>query len=168
MKKIFFLFACIGLLMACSDSGVNEDAVDDVQVTRTVVDNADAPACKAKLAVEGMSCAVMCGGLIKKSLKSLHGVEIANVDFDKDQSVDFAEVEYDENLVTEKELIAAIQKLNNGQYKVKSVEIVVSKTSYKKTDAEEDKDDENKVSAFQQLDNVSIPNIFDVFRVIIQ
>ncbi|MGB0166486.1 MAG: hypothetical protein ACPF8V_06485, partial [Luteibaculum sp.] len=66
---------------------------------------------------------------------------------------------------TEKELIAAIEKLNDGQYKVNSVEIVVTETSF-----EEIKEEEGslKKAEEQVLDKKialpALPNIFEVIN----
>lgn len=170
MKYLFSIIA-LAALVACSSQPEAVEHHGEVPVTRKVVENADVKKCTAKLAVEGMSCAMMCGNMIKKSLSGVNGVKTANIDFKHENKVDFAEVEFDEEVVTEKELVAAIEKLNDGQYKVKSVEITVSKTSYEKIDGEDeesDADDDGKITAFNQINEIHIPNVFDVFRIIIQ
>lgn len=158
---------------ACSSSSSSREVkkVEGVTVTRSVVKDAAEDKCTAKIAVDGMSCAKMCGGSIKKCLKSIDGIRSAEIDFAENQDPDFATVEFDNKVVTEKEMITAIEKLNNGQYKVRSVEIVVSEVSYEKIDKSVDKKDEKptsgKVTAFNTI-SIVIPNVFEILSAVIQ
>jgi copper chaperone CopZ len=104
----------------------------------------------------------MCTGAIKKSLASLDGVKNTAVYFDPERkNQDYATLEFDQQSVTEKELIAAIEKLNDGQYKVKSVEIVINEVSFEKIDDKADKKEiktTGKISAIPSI-RIAVPSI---------
>jgi len=152
MKRINLLLLTLlaVVVYACSTNG--SDQVSDangVKVTRSVVQDADEAKCTAKIAVDGMSCSKMCTGAIAGCLKKMEGVKATEIYFDPERKAeDFATIEYDEKKITEKEMIAAIEKLNDGQYKVKSVEIIVT--------------------AFNNIGNIAIPGILAVLETIIQ
>lgn len=169
--KILLLAALSAGVYACSSS--TEQQVTDangVKITRSVVKDADEAKCTAKIAVDGMSCSKMCTGAIAGCLKKMDGVKVADVYFDEARKTDdFATVEFDDQKVTEKEMIAAIEKLNDGQYKVKSVEIVVSEVSYEKIEDKNEKKDEpvksgsGKVTALNNI-CVAIPSVFSLLK----
>lgn len=176
--KYTAILLAFAVMAACSSSKSEEASsteINGVKVTRTVVANADQAKCTAKIALDGMSCAMACGGSIKNCLKGIDGVKQADIFFDPERKAqDIATVEFDNKVVTEKEMIAAIEKLNDGQYKVKSVEIVVSEVSYEKINKEEPKKEEEpvktstgKVVALQQI-TIALPTVFDVLTRIIR
>ncbi len=171
--KILLLLLVVAVINGCSGSSETETSVaDGVKITRSVIKDADQEKCTAKIAVSGMSCSKMCTGAIRGCLKEMNGVKVTDIYFDPERKAgDFAKVEFDQNKVTEKEMIAAIEKLNNGQYKVKSVEIVVSEVSYEKIDDTDKKDEVKtlpaaKVTAFNNI-KISIPGIFAVMARVI-
>lgn len=175
MKSFFRLLvlAAVAGILSCSrgNTQTEVDQVEDVKITRSVVTDADASKCTAKITLDGMSCAKACGGKIKKCLKNIDGIKTADIHFDPERKTrNFATIEFDQKVVTEKEMIAAIEKLNNGQYKVKSVEIVVSEVSYEKIDKEEDKKGDKITSKVTALNNISIaiPSIFGIVAKVIQ
>jgi len=180
MKAFQYLayILAFSVLAACSSTSEQSKETADangVKITRTVVKDANEAKCTAKIAVQGMSCAMACGGSIKNCLKGIDGVQKADVFFDPERKTDdVATVEFDNKVVTEKEMIAAIQKLNDGQYKVKSVEIVVSEVSYEKIKKDDSKKDDEvikggngKVVALKQI-TVAIPVVFDVLKRIVR
>ncbi len=81
------------------------------------------PVTFADLSIDGMSCELMCGGSIKKALAKLPGVNSTEIKFIEGNERDHAIVTYDETKVNDAEMIEAIQKLHDGQYKVLAVEI---------------------------------------------
>ncbi len=166
MRTISLIF-CVSLIAACSSNPetAKQTEENDVAVKYSYVEG-EQKGSKAKLAVNGMACEIMCGGLIKKSLKSLDGVATADVSFNPEDKSGMAEVDFDDQRITEKELVAAIEKLNDGQYKVKAVEIVVTETSYEKLEKETglDKNPEQMMDKQISLPSLSLPNIFDVLN----
>ncbi len=175
--KSFSKIVVIGfavLVSACSSSSTEKTVAEDngITITKTVVKDAPESKCTAKIAVDGMSCSVMCAGAIKGTLKKMDGVQVADVYFDPERKKsDFATIEFDNKKVTEKEMIAAIEKLNDGQYKVKSVEIVISEVSYQKIDEKLEKKDEKspapKVTAFNTI-SIVMPSIFAILDKVIR
>lgn len=161
-----------GAVYACSTQPSEQVAENAVPVTRSVVKDAKEPKCTAKIAVDGMSCSKMCTGSIAGCLKKMDGVKTTEVYFDPERKAgDFATVEFDEKKVTEKEMIAAIEKLNDGQYKVKSVEIVVSEVSYEKIEEkshkkEEPKSGSSKVTALNNI-TIAVPSIFKIVEKVV-
>ena len=112
-----------------------------------------------------MSCEKMCGGMIKKCLKGIDGIKNANIDFDPERQADFATVEFEPKKVTEKEMIAAIQKLNNGAYKVQSIEIITSEITYEKLEdgsIEKTKKEKGPKVTALHTPSFQVPNIFGV------
>lgn len=155
-------FVALALTWACSSNPAPTADQSDVKITRTVNKAASEPGCQAKIVVDGMSCSQMCTGAIKKSLASLDGVKNTAVYFDPERkNQDYATLEFDQQSVTEKELIAAIEKLNDGQYKVKSVEIVINEVSFEKIDDKADKKEiktTGKISAIPAI-RIAVPSI---------
>ncbi|MES2629752.1 MAG: heavy-metal-associated domain-containing protein [Bacteroidota bacterium] len=167
---IFLICTVIAVVSACSGAKTEEVADSHVKVTRAVVKDANVQKCTAKIAVDGMSCSKMCTGAIEGCLKKIDGVKVTRVYFDPERKADdFAAIEFDDKKVTEKEMIAAIEKLNDGQYKVKSVEIVVSEVSYEKIDDKSDKKDETKPAASGKVTalntiTMAVPGIFAIVK----
>lgn len=77
----------------------------------------------ARIEIEGMMCGEGCGGKIKKELKELECVASANIEFDADNPVDLAIVEFDKNQCDEQTFIDKIQAIGDGNYHVKAVTI---------------------------------------------
>jgi copper chaperone CopZ len=110
MKKIlFFVLAFVGMQVyySCSSGGKNN-----------VVANAE-----MSLTIEGMSCAEGCAKTIEKTVGELAGVTYSSVNFE-DKTASF---KFDETKTTEKDILAAIAALNDGQYKVNNVEVKIEK-----------------------------------------
>jgi mercuric ion binding protein len=122
MKKSFQLSYALGLLFfalfntSCSEKKV-EQAIE-IAITKKTIEG-DTTQSLATLNIEGMTCEVGCGGFISKKLSEMTGVLSAEVVFEENK----AKVKYDDLKISEKEIIAEIQKLNEGQYKVTKVEI---------------------------------------------
>ncbi len=176
MNRLKFLLITVAFaaVYACSTEPAKQVSQEgDVKITRSVIADAPEAKCTAKIAVDGMSCSQMCTGAIKGCLKEIDGVKVADVYFDPERKAgDYATIEFDEKKITEKEMIAAIEKLNDGQYKVKSVEIVVSEVSYEKIEDKEDKKDDtksgsSKVTALNNI-TVAIPSIFAILNKVVQ
>ncbi len=161
--RIFLSLVVAVALAACGSESQQANHENPVEVKYSYVEGSEHGA-KAKLGVKGMSCEVMCGGLIKKSLKKLDGVSTAEISFNPDSKEGLAEVNFDDKLITEKELVAAIEKLNEGQYKVNSVEVVVTETSYEEIPEEEEeiKATEESTGLDKKILVPSLPNIFKI------
>ena len=127
MDLRFTLPALLVLVLASCNS--TEQPAADVAVAgiersvKEVSITSGEPVTYADLSIDGMSCEMMCGGSIKKALAKLPGVNSTEIKFVEGDDRDHAIVTYDESKVTDAEMIEAIQKLHDGQYKVLAVEI---------------------------------------------
>lgn len=100
----------ITVLLGCNSAqnSANENS------TVSDIENAYLANTIANFEIEGMECAVMCGGKIKESLTSVSGIVSCDVDFDNKLAV----VKYDNKLTSKAVLVDVIQQLNNGQFEV--------------------------------------------------
>lgn len=112
------------LLFACSQQAPAPQVSGGIgRVVEQVTISSGTPVTVADLSIEGMSCAMMCGGSIKKALAQLPGVASTEINFIEGDENDHAVVTYDESKVTDAEMIEAIHKLHDGQYKVLAVKV---------------------------------------------
>jgi copper chaperone CopZ len=124
-RNTFSLFATVLLFVACSRSTPQQEMASAAieRVVKEVAISSGTPVTKVDISIDGMSCAMMCGGSIKKALAALPGVTSADIEFNEGDVTDHAIVTYDESQVTDAQMIEAIQKLHSGQYKVLAVQI---------------------------------------------
>ena len=113
---IFYLILVCLFSVGCSSKEEKKEA--EVVLSKKTIEG-DTAQSIAILNIEGMTCEVGCGGFITSKLKQMTGVLSAEVVFDKN----LAKVKFDDAKITENDIIAAIQKLNEGQYKVTKVEV---------------------------------------------
>lgn len=159
-NKLAFVFGTviITLLAGCS-SDIDEsttEASKDVSVT-FVEESGDADKYIASLSIDGMACEMACGSKISGTLAALTGVKNTSIEFNGAEEENFALVEYDANEISEKEMISAIEGLNNGHYSVKAVKV----THFTKSKAAEDQSE--KVGAVNQSFDYDLPNFFSIF-----
>lgn len=119
MKKLNILL--IGVLslgfIAMSSCGDSSDKTsnnsEEAVVNKDVVADSG-----VKLKVEGMVCAMGCAAVIEEELGHLNGVAFAKVNFEEE----LASIEYDSKLISEEELIAAIEGVGDHLYTATKVE----------------------------------------------
>lgn len=118
----------------------------------------------ARMMISGMSCEQMCGSRIKAAVEALPGVTETELAFHTEGEVDTLTVYFDPKLVSEKDMVDAVAKIQGGNYQVKEVQLSKeAKTSYFMEDASEKRQKQtsrNKASA----EKLSIPNIFDALK----
>jgi mercuric ion binding protein len=142
IKSIFLLTIFVAIFSCENNEEHNEDS-SAVEVSEKNLTFAD-------YAVEGMVCAMGCAATIEKDVKGLNGVVASNVDYESGK----AHFEFDNSIVSEKEIIAKIEGIANGQYKVGTWS--------------EEKEEENEVEATDTekpitevtLPSFEIPNLF--------
>ncbi len=146
----FFLFVII-VVPSC---GENKNAESE-KVTSEITDE---NLVIADYAVEGMVCAMGCAATIQKELMDMEGVANCEVDFEAGK----AHIEFDKSIVTESDIIAKIESIADGQYKVKewkeqadSTENIEESTNEVNKETVEDK---TKVKV--SLPSFQIPNLF--------
>ena len=124
--RLSFFTVLLVLASSCNRQETSTTDLVAAGIERTVKEVAIAdgePVTFADLSIEGMSCEMMCGGSIKKALARLPGIASAEIKFVEGDERDHAIVTYDDSKVNDAEMIEAIQKLHDGQYKVLAVEI---------------------------------------------
>jgi len=117
MKKINIGILGLGLLftISCGSSHDHhaEDNTEEVVVNENVVADAE-----SNFKVEGMVCAMGCAAVIQEELGKVNGVAFAEVNFEKE----LATIKYDSKLVSEADLIAAIENVGDDLYTATKVE----------------------------------------------
>ena len=70
---------------------------------------------KVELDIDGMTCEIGCARTIQSRLSKKEGVKLAAVNFSEKKGL----VEYDAQIITEKEIIETVEKIADGElYKV--------------------------------------------------
>jgi len=111
-------------VLACSQPApVTEVASGIERVVEEVAISSGTPVTMADLSIDGMSCEMMCGGSIKKALAQLPGITSTEINFVEGDERDHAIVTFDESKINDAQMIEAIQKLHDGQYKVMAVKV---------------------------------------------
>jgi copper chaperone CopZ len=111
--------AVLGILGMVSGCG---DGASGVAVIEHFAEGA-ADHSVARLEVNGMMCAIACGGKIQKELLELDGVSNANIDFDAARELNFVEVEFSSDRVSPEEMAAKVNEIAGGIYQVNSVDV---------------------------------------------
>jgi len=68
------------------------------------------------LEVEGMSCEMNCGGSIRKELKKTGAISRVEFNWVEEAEKQVTKVSYDDTKISEKEIVALIEKINEGQF----------------------------------------------------
>ena len=137
MKYLSLVVMSLFLLSACQQSGTHEDAAEEVSVNENVVADAE-----SKLALEGMVCSMGCVSAIQNELRATPGVAFAAVNYEES----FASIKYDSKLVSEEELIAAIEGIGDHSYSAKKYD--------EADEAEEDTEMEETIEVMEAVESV--------------
>ena len=115
MKKLFYLSMLLSLLFSCTHQEEKiivknakpkeEKKIDSVIPTKIL-----------SLEVEGMSCEMNCGGSIRKELKKTGAVSRVEFVWVEEAEKQVTKVSYDDTKITDKEIVALIEKINDGQF----------------------------------------------------
>ncbi len=165
MKKTlnYSIVAILVLLVSCSGPDALDTGSDD-RIQRTEIKTVIAsgtPVSTASLGIEGMSCAVMCGGKIKKALESTQGVISAEIEFDAEKKIDVAVVRYHPEEVSDEALIKVVNELRDGVYKVRTVIV--------EDQVKEERDTEDSGSEKTALvpAKVELPSLMDLLSAVL-
>ena len=175
MKKTLLLPLVAAFLFgACSNSAETKEVKKEVKIEKKIVSDENLPAdaedkALATIGVSGMSCGMACVSKIETALNKLEGVNNAKVSFEQDRDVDFAEVDFDHEKISEKEIISTIQGLSEGQYQVSTVEVEIT-TAKKSDEATEDAEatEGEGETAYNYGLGLKLPNLFNVVKTIVQ
>jgi mercuric ion binding protein len=168
MKYPTLILSIILFLVGCSSNPESQtkisEAMVDVPVNVEIIKIGAPESVRqvAELEIEGMTCAVGCAGLIRKTIHDMNGVVDAQINFDPDSKLDYAIVEYKPDMVSELEMAAAVQSLVDGQYKVHQIKVknYVYDSNLKSEEVESEKTSGVDVK-------FSFPNILEVFTLIL-
>ena len=115
MLKLFITPSLIVfLLIGCGQSNSSEYKEEVLAVADT----------KVEMTIDGMSCQVGCAAYIDEELEKVSGVVSADVSFENK----LASITYDNSLISEHDIISAINSLKDSAYSVASVDVEILKT----------------------------------------
>ena len=117
MKGIVPITVIVFMLFICCNETVEQEPMH-IDIITTLVNDGESKTV-ARVGIEGMSCQVGCANMIRKTLTDLNGVITADVQFEPKLAI----VEYDNAVLSENELVRAINELMDGQYSVTGLEI---------------------------------------------
>ena len=119
MLKLFITPSLlVFLLIGCGQSNSSEYKDEVLAVADT----------KVEMTIDGMSCQVGCAAYIDEELEKVSGVVSANVSFENK----LASITYDNSLISEHDIVSAINSLKDSAYSVASVDVEILKTVEKK------------------------------------
>jgi copper chaperone CopZ len=147
MKARIFPLFLAAFLFSCSQQPADVAAELPAEMERVVEEvaiSSGTPVTIADISIDGMSCEMMCGGSIKKALGKLPGIAGTEIEFIEGDERDHAIVTYDESVVTDADMVRAIQELHDGQYKVMAVKVTkqVKSTNGASTEGEKSGSDQ--------------------------
>lgn len=115
MTKFSYLISAFCLFFSCTtkvEKSVIKDAKpkEDKKVVEVI------PNKLLTLEVEGMSCEMNCGGSIRKELKKTGAISRVEFVWVEEAEKQVTKVSYDDTKISEKEIVALIEKINEGQF----------------------------------------------------
>ncbi len=119
MKKITKLvtLVCFILVLTSCEKKAEQKSIA-IKSTEKKEISTDADLKKVALNIEGMTCEIGCARTIQSKLSKTEGIKFAEVNFEKKKGV----VEYDANKISEKQIIAVVEKIAGGDlYKVADI-----------------------------------------------
>lgn len=158
MKNIaVFSFATI-VLFSCQstvDSSKEVSQSDVIELNEVAV----VPNQVLAMEVSGMSCAMACGGSIRKGLKAMNGVSSVQIDFEMGRESNTVNISFDKDVISVEEMSALVADLNDRQFIVGNVSAsdLSLNTSNKKESGEEATQIEISTTSFK------MPNLLDLF-----
>tara|TARA_B100000886_G_scaffold340532_1_gene310901 strand:+ start:1041 stop:1415 length:375 start_codon:yes stop_codon:yes gene_type:complete len=119
MLKLFITPSLlVFLFIGCGQSNSSEYKEEVLAVADT----------KAEMNIDGMTCQVGCAAYIDEELEKVSGVVSADVSFENK----LASITYDNSLISEHDIVSAINSLKDSAYSVASVDVEILKAVEKK------------------------------------
>ena len=122
----------------------------------------------ADLSISGMTCEMMCGGMIKSALVKVPGVENTEIAFHDGDATGHAKVTYDPAKVDDTKLVEAVQALADGQYKVESIAVVKQVKGEKQAHCKPAADASGNGSCVSILPEVPVPSLVAMLLALVQ
>lgn len=141
----------LGFFAACNNA--TDSNKENTTTEKSVIDQSKVLAVDYK--IEGMTCKMGCAKTIEKTIAGLNGVVASAVDFDAEKG----HFEFDASIISEKEIITAIESVAD-QYKVE--EWKEEKNSSDENTPSESKSEEKSVANVKLIPSFEIPNIFKI------
>lgn len=111
------------------------------------------------LKIEGMMCEVNCAGKIKEEVKSMPGVADCEIDFESKT----AHVKFDNQSTSKEDITAAIEKVNDGAYKV----VTEEKENVEVEEEESTTSEENDEVNISATDVLKVSNLIGLLTSIV-
>lgn len=112
MKNLMILMILLPLVMA---TGCEQKKEAPAAEEKILAQSTTPEIKKVEIDIEGMTCEIGCARTIQSRLSKKEGVQLAEVNFEMKKGL----VEYDAQIITEKEIIATVEKIADGDlYKV--------------------------------------------------
>jgi len=106
--------------------------------------------------VEGMVCAMGCGGSIRKELKSTGAVSRVEIDFKEGKEKQIIKISFDNTLISKSEIIKRMETINDGQFSVQPIVSTEDGSEYSGGSSEKSNVNMSDQTSFE------IPNLFDL------
>ncbi len=121
----------------------------------------------AYISISGIVNEVKCVSSIKKLLSAMVGVTEIELNFNAQNNINHAMIKYDNHVINDQQMVIAIEKLNNGAYKVGDVEIKkLEEKSISAKKKSEEKEITFTASPSSGSGRFALPNILDVFNIL--
>lgn len=148
VKRIFAVLLIVATVSSCSNGSEQTEKISTEVTTENLT--------VADYAIEGMVCAMGCAATIEKDVSSIAGVVKSEVSYETGK----AHFQFDETVTSEKEIIAKIEAIADGQYKVNEwVESEKVEEIIENEEVETSEESENTISNVS-MPSFKIPNIF--------
>jgi copper chaperone CopZ len=115
MKIIVSTFLLLMLVVSCTtheEKIIVKNAKPKVEKTAQVI----VPNNLLTVEIEGMSCEMNCGGSIRKALKKTGAVSRVEFDWVEEAEKQITKISYDDKKMNDKQILALIESLNDGQF----------------------------------------------------
>jgi copper chaperone CopZ len=115
MKIIVSTFLLLMLVVSCTtheEKIIVKNAKPKVEKTAQAI----VPNNLLTVEIEGMSCEMNCGGSIRKALKKTGAVSRVEFDWVEEAEKQITKISYDDKKMNDKQILALIESLNDGQF----------------------------------------------------
>lgn len=146
MTKSIYLFLVSTVILACNPAEKKNDPKDAKPIEKTVgelIDNTKISVNEvATLQVEGMSCVMGCGSLIRKKLYETGAVAQCDFDFVTDRKVNTVKVSFNNESLSALEIQNIITKIEESDFEAR---LLNSEPNIKESEDTEDTNDNKQL-----------------------
>ncbi len=113
MKRLLGSLSIVTLLIAGGCGGSDAPAEAENSQPKMTVAEMENPS-TLEVEISGMMCPDGCAAVVQKEIYALDGISTSSVDFNSKTGT----FEYDAAIISQHEIVAAIEKVNKGAYKI--------------------------------------------------